>query len=226
MLCVYNKSIVTRLPDYIKFHGHNYARNGGVDLPIGYKRNHKLAVAAFSWAIAFNINNSYNSMAYFVTDRGDEYFEEKLYEQALDDYHRAIRINPRGIFAYIGWYAAYYKESEMFCVNGQFCNDGKFFFNEYNKINPQLNFTPVYYPVYADIWRAIEAGGDKKAIIFAERGLECAGNGDKQGTLENFLQALKTDAFLFKVFSEAGEDIYIEAIESLGKALKNDLGLP
>ena len=94
MLCVYIKDIKTRHCDFIHFQGHKFEG-----------KNHRFAIAGFSWSIVCNNNNYnygaknyYNFKPHYLEDRGDEYKNNGNFISAGEDYHRAIKcIKPPGL---------------------------------------------------------------------------------------------------------------------------------
>ena len=66
MLCVYDKNIKTRFPDYINIEGHYLSAKG----------NNAHAIACHSWAIAFN-PPFFSSKPNYLNSRGREYFKNK-----------------------------------------------------------------------------------------------------------------------------------------------------
>ncbi|MCL2129617.1 MAG: hypothetical protein FWH35_04595 [Treponema sp.] len=238
-LYVYDKTVKTRLSDYIHHIAHDCSSKG----------NHRLAIAAFSWAIAFNINNSYNSQSYNLGDRGDEYCKNKFYKEAFEDYNRALIINPGNYDALIGWHGIYsifddirkYGAGSWWVKNGwQSFPDiaNSIYYNEYEDIYRRLKF-PCSGPfetwpgededsfrVYTDIWRAIYYGASQKAVFYADRGMEMASACDWHGVLINFLAAIDADPFLEEAYTKAGKIIYREALAEIKKALYLDLELP
>ena len=185
-LSTYIRSIETGFPDFIHFQAHDYSKEG----------KHELAIAAFSWAIAFNINNSYNSQAHYLSDRGDEYYKANHYEKAMEDYSQALRINPKVI-------------PVLFHTPQWSSNLG-------------IKASQVPIPIYKNIWQAVTSGGDKRVIFYASRGMNCAYYDDKYGILKNFLYAIDKDLFLAKSFRKAGKAIYKKALFELKKALCRD----
>ena len=238
-LCVYNKTIKTRFPDYIHLIAHDCSKKG----------NHRHAIAAFSWAIAFNINNSYNSQSYNLGDRGDEYRKNKFYKEAFEDYNRALIINPGNYDALIGWHGIYsifddirkYGAGSWWVKNGwQSFPDiaNSTYYHEYEDIYRKLK-SPCpgifenwpgegedSFRVYTDIWRAICSGASQKGVFYADRGMDLAAVGDWQGVYKKFLMAIDADLFLAEAYAKAGKIIYKEALTEIKKALHLDLKLP
>ena len=238
-LYVCDKTVKTRLPDYINHIAHDCSKKG----------NHRHAIAAFSWAIAFNINNSYNSQSYNLIDRGDEYYKNKFYKEAFEDYNRALIINHGRYFAGKEWHKIYYifDDIRKYGNSSSWVKEGwqsfpdianSKYYHEYEDIYRRLQSPiPVRFEtlpgenedsfrIYTDIWRAINSGATQKACFYADRGMDLATAGDWLGVLKNFLIAIDADLFLAEYYIKAGKTIYKEAITEIKKALCQDLKLP
>jgi len=183
-----DQTMETKFSEYIFNIGNEYSK----------ENNFKLAIASYSWAIAFNkdftdtsvrpkfsfsLRAPINYKIKYLNKRGLEYLKNNLYLQAINDFRRSINIDPeRNAEAFSGWQHAYY---DYKIHPSLFFNHLDLFYGNYRET---YNF-PKDWPknakpkpdsrhVFEDIWIAINAGGTQKAIDYSNTGLRSAINGN------------------------------------------------
>ena len=182
---LFDTGLPSRFSDYLCHKGRE----------LSFEGNSKLAIAAYSWAIAFN-PAFYTSKPSYLVERGKLYKKNNQNDLALEDHSRAEKIN----LTYTTVYEADYKGREL-------------------PVYPYVD------RIFNDFCLAINLGGTQNAVLFLCCGMTHLSKGYRDKAYNNFCHAVDADIFLTDVFNKAGKNIYYEAIRKIKTAIKKDMEL-
>jgi len=180
---LYDTSNSYLFSDYLRWKGWELFQEG----------NFKLAIAAYSWAIAFN-PVFYGTKPKYLLERGRVFKKIKQDDLAAEDSNRVEKIKS----TYTTVYEADHRGREL----------------------PVYPYTD---RIFNDFCLAVNLGGTQDAVLFLSCGMAYLTKGDKDKAYNNFCLAIDADTFLADVFNKAGNKIYDEAIRKIKTAIKKDM---